>query len=67
MGESTADTGSSERRRLWVWLVAALLALLLFILVIKWTARQGAQSRAPNVLHTLWVAQWAQPSSVRAG
>jgi len=36
--ESLMDSDPAERRRVWFWLAAALLALALLMFVLKWTA-----------------------------
>ena len=42
MSDSTIHPDAAERKRFWIWLVAALLALLLLFWVVKWTNRQAA-------------------------
>ncbi len=37
MSASTIDPDAAERKRLWIWLVAAVLALVLFFAVLNWS------------------------------
>ena len=44
MGDRTLAGEETGRKRLWFWLLAALLALLFLLAVLKWTAPPTAQS-----------------------
>ena len=41
----------SERRRFWLWLMAALLALLFFLFVLNWTTRHAGSSTPVSKTH----------------
>ena len=40
MRQNAPESESAEWRRLWLWAVAALLAVALLIVIARWTARQ---------------------------
>ena len=50
MTECAIRSDATERRRFWLWLVAALVALAFLLGVIKWTARQGIEPHSSGAL-----------------
>jgi len=49
MSDSTIHPDSAERKRFWIWLVAALLALIFLFGVVKWRAEQEDPTRSQGV------------------